>query len=173
MKHIKIIGVIIALLFPIVCAQAQDFPSEAQKQEWIRTSNFDEIDQCCRQCLTRSILFYLWGELSVEPITNVSAHIYDILKFGAEQGNPNCQFMFACILSGNKTIRRFDDNYDEKIIPTPSTYKYLDDEKAKYYFKAYFKNPKMDKESGAFAQTSFDLMKKLVQNAYPDLPYQL
>lgn len=76
--------------------------------------------------------------------------------------------MLACVLSGNKTIRGYDDDYNEIILPTPEDYKYLDDEEAKRYFKLYLNNPKMDKESGAFGY-SIDQIIMLINNAYPDL----
>ena len=76
--------------------------------------------------------------------------------------------MLACVLSGNKAIRGYDDDYNEIVLPTLEDYKYLNDEEAQRYFKLYLNNPKMNKESGAFGY-SIDQIMKLINNAYPNM----
>lgn len=145
---------------------------EIHPEKWIEENDIDSIETYCRQRLFFTYGGYIHGDPLINPIDNDTADkVIKLLRHGVYLNNPECQFMLACVLSGNKTIRSrsFDDeHYNEIILPTPEDYKYLDDEEAKRYFKLYLNNPKMDKESGAFG-CSIDQIMILINNAYPDL----
>lgn len=145
------------------------YAQDANTKKWIKENNIEAIEQYCRQELFFTYGGYATGDLFISPIDNKKArNVIPLLQHGASRGNANCQFMLGCILSGNKTIREYDDDYNEVDIPTPKDYKYLDDKKAKLYFNLYLNNPKMDRERGAFGY-SFEQIIKLIRNAYPEL----
>ena len=153
--------------------QSEIYSQEVNHKEWIERNDIESIESYCRQELFFTYGGYGAGDLYVRPIDNITAEdVIDLLQYGASQKDPNCQFMLACVLSGNKTIRGYDDDQNEIVLPTPKDYKYLNDEEAQRYFKLYFNNPKMDKESGAFGYTSVQTM-KLIKNAYPNLYLEL
>ena len=142
---------------------------EIHPEKWIEENDIDSIEIYCRQRLSFTYGGYADGDVWINPIDNDTADkVIKLLRHGVYLNNPEWQFMLACVLSGNKTIRGYDDDYNEIILPTPEDYKYLDDEEAKRYFKLYLNNPKMDKESGAFGY-SIDQIIMLINNVYPDL----
>ena len=137
--------------------------------KWIDENDIRSIEIYCRQRLFATYGGYADGDVYIKPIDNETADkVIKLLRHGVSLKDPNCQFMLACVLSGNKTIRGYDDDYNEIILPTPEDYKYLNDEEAKKYFKLYLSNPKMNKESGAFGY-SIDQIMKLIKNAYPNM----
>ena len=159
-------NVISVLLFAFISSLSY---AQVNHEEWIVHNDIKSIELYCRQQLFATYGIYGAGGLIVYPIdNNTTDQVIDLLRHGANLKDPNCQFMLACILSGNKTIRSYDDDYNEVLLPTSEDYKYLNEEEAKRYFKLYLSNPKMNKESGAFGY-SIDQIKKLIMNAYPEL----
>ena len=155
---------LLLLLMPL-CSYAQ----EVYPEKWIEDNDIRSIELYCRQQLFATYGGYGAGGVFVSSIDNTTADkVLKLLRYGASQKDPNCQFMLACVLSGNKTIRSYDDDYNEVVLPTPKDYKYLNDGEAKKYFELYLRNPKMSKESGAFSY-SMDQIMRLIKNAYPDL----
>lgn len=136
-------------------------------QEWIEQNDIASIELYCRQQLFWT--YGIYGDSDISSIDNKKAEkVITLLKYGANAKDANCQFMLACVLSGNKTIRAHDDEYNEIELPAPKDYKYLDDAKARKYFQLYLSNPKMDKEYGAFGYALKTII-ALIENAYPDL----
>lgn len=159
-------NVLLVLLFVLIPSVSY---AQVNHAEWIEHNDIKSIELYCRQQLFATYGGYGAGDIFVSPIDNATANkVIDLLRHGVYLKSPNCQFMLACVLSGNKTIRSYDDDYNEVILPTSKDYKYLNDEEAKRYFKLYLSNPKMDKESGAFVY-SIDQIMKLIKNAYPEL----
>ncbi len=137
--------------------------------KWIEENDIGSIEKYCRQRLFATYGGYADGDVYIRPIDNETADkVIELLRHGASLKDPNCQFMLACVLSGNKAIRGYDDDYNEIVLPTLEDYKYLNDEEAQRYFKLYLNNPKMNKESGAFGY-SIDQIMKLINNAYPNM----
>ena len=141
-----------------------------EEQNSIDKNDFSAIELFCRQKLFFTYGGYAAGDLFIVPIDNdIADEVIHLLRHGANSGDANCQFMLACVLSGNKTIRAIDtgNDYTEVEIETPKDYKYLNDEEAMKYFELYLDNPKMNEEFGAFGY-SFDQIELLINNAYPD-----
>lgn len=165
----KLLILLFVLIYSWSYSQEIWLGQEIHPEKWIEENDIDSIEIYCRQRLFFTYGGYADGDVWINPIDNDTADkVIKLLRHGVYLNNPECQFMLACVLSGNKTIRGYDDDYNEIILPTPEDYKYLDDEEAKRYFKLYLNNPKMDKESGAFGY-SIDQIIMLINNAYPDL----
>ncbi len=164
----KLLFALIALIS--FCCQAQE---SEDRQKWIAENDIQSIEDYCRQ-----ELFFIYGtnayhgnfsDCWVASMSNEKAEkVLPLLRHGAKLGNPNCQFMLACVLSCYKTVRTCDENEKRVEIPIPADYKYLNDAEAKLYFKRYLSNPKMDKESGPFGY-DYASVKLLISNAYPAL----
>lgn len=156
----------IFVIFPIF-AFSQENDGNTNPKQWIENNDIVSIELYYRQQLF--FTYGNYGDIGVFPIDNETAEkVIPLLKHGVKLKDANCQFMLACVLSGNKTIRGYDDEYNEIKIPTSKDYKYLDDAEARRYFQLYLSNPKMDKENGAFGY-KFKEIETLIENAYPDL----
>lgn len=135
-----------------------------RQKEIAQLGYIDAIELYCRQRLFGT--YGVLGDLSIKPIHN--SKVEDVLELliAGSKVNANCQFMYACVLSGNKTIRGTDDNYEEYIIPEDDDYKYLDIEKAKEFFIKYLQNP--DEKKAPFGYSS-DWVNEMINNAFPEL----
>lgn len=141
---------------------------EDNRQQWIRENNIEEIEQYCRIKLFNTYSASATYDNYINPIDNeLAGEVIDFLRHGAKLNDPNCQFMLACVLSGNKSLRGHDDDFNEIIIPTPKDYKYLNDAEAKRYFKLFLTNPSLDVDNSAFGLKLDELM-KLMTNAYQE-----
>ena len=163
----KILFILYVIFSSFSYAQEKCSNETINPQKWIEKNDVASIELYCRQQLFSTYGNY--GDLGVFPIDNeIARKVIPLLKHGANLKDANCQFMLACVLSGNKTIRGYDDEYNEMKIPTPKDYKYFNDTEARKYFQLYLSNPKMDKENGAFGY-KFKVIETLIRNAYPDL----
>ena len=138
--------------------------SKERQKEIAQLGYIDAIELYCRQRLFGT--YGVLGDLSIIPIRNsIVEDVLELLIAGSKV-NANCQFMYACVLSGNKTIRGTDDNYEEYIIPEDDDYKYLNLEKSKEYFVRYLKNP--DEKKAPFGYSP-DWVNEMINNAFPEL----
>lgn len=163
----KILFILYVIFSSFSYAQERNTEETINSQKWIENNEIDSIELYCRQKLFMTYGNY--GDITICPIECViSEEIIGLLKHGANLNDANCQFMLACVLSGNKTRRDYDDDFNEIEKPTPEDYKYLNDGEAKKYFQLYLSNPKMNKVNGAFGY-EFKYIIMLIENAYPGL----
>ena len=165
---IKILLYLFMIFSSLFYIKGQKLEQNGNPQIWIKNNDVESIAEYCKRAL-----FFTYGIYGGEPFPIDNSNVEKIialLKHGADLGNAECQFMLACIFSGNKTIRGHDEeDYDKEVeIPTPKDYKYLNDAEAEKYFHLYLSNPKMNKECGAFGY-SYDTIKIVINNAYPYL----
>lgn len=156
----------------IFLAWALCSPVKAQQEnveQWMKERNYHAIELHCRQTLFHTYGTFSNGGVYVIPIDNETAEkVIAPLRLAADAGDGNCQFMLACVLSGNKTIRISDEdgNPNTTAVPTPASYKYLHDEEAQRYFLLYYENTMENAQVSPFGMKREEAL-KLISNAYP------
>lgn len=135
--------------------------SESRKKEIAYMGYLDLMEGYCRQ-----ELFFNYGgyyDCGIAEISNEKAEdVLPLLKAGASR-YADFQFMYACILSGSKTMKTCEDEEVE----TPKDYKYLNLTKAKQYFLKYLNNPNK-KTRVPFGQNE-KILKEMINNVFPNL----
>ena len=136
---------------------AEDFAlmSIEEQESLAKEGYIDAIEDFCRMRL-----FYTYGvngDWEIMGITNKTVErVLPYLKAGITS-SPICQFMYACILAGNRTIR----DSENKCIPETNGYRYTNLAESKKYFKMYL--------DSNVKYCPFGSATELIGNAFPDL----
>ncbi len=135
--------------------------SESRKKQIAYMGYLDLMELYCRQTL-----FFNYGvyyDCGISGIDNETVEkVLPLLKAGAQQ-YADFQFMYACVLSGSRTMI---DCEGEKV-ETAKNYKYFDLPKAKIYFVKYLNNP--NKKSRIPFGLGHDIIKEMINNVFPNL----
>lgn len=137
------------------------YASKSRRKQIANMGYLNLMELYCRQALFAN--YALYGEYAVSEIDNET--VEDVLPFleAGAQRYADFQFMYACILSGSKTMI----NGDDERVETPKDYKYMNLQKSKLYFKKYMDNP------NRVTRVPFGLddntIKKMIKNVFPDL----
>lgn len=138
---------------------AKDFAlKESSEQKKIAEMGYiDAIEDYCRMTLFRTYGMYdsdiemgFWSEID----NSKAEDVMDLLSAAAES-NMNCQFMYACILSGHRIISQ----------PEAKGYKYTNLTKAKKYFAMFLNGEGKKKPFGL----DEEIVKKRIKKVFPDL----
>ena len=158
------------VLFTLCIFSTFSANAQTDVRTMINNNDLSGIEDYCREKLFFTYGGYVVGDCYVVPIDNeIAEKVIEALRYGVARESPECQFMLACVLSENKTIRDVDcDEGTIKPFLPSKDYKYLNNAEAKKLFISYWINPKMDKNHGAFG-FSIESIKKMIDNAYPNL----
>lgn len=115
-------------------------------------------------CFSHLHKYYgIYWDCGIKEINNkVVEDVLPLIEAGIDN-YADFQFMYACILSGSKTM--INCYYNK--INTPNNYKYEDLKKARTYFEKYLANPNRTIQVPFFQEE--EILERMINNVFPDL----